>query len=119
MQVKVAYLYRDAGNYKNWGDLVFSNPEMLNVEEIESRIRRSLFDGFLFIARQIDVPDLFLYTRGQPTTDDHCFHEIDTISETEEMANDCQNRTIFTFIQQIERIGRNGWKVFDPISRDI
>ena len=26
MNLRMDYLYRDAGNYKNWGEVVFANP---------------------------------------------------------------------------------------------
>jgi hypothetical protein len=117
MSIKFVYLYRDAGNYKNWGEVIFSNSEMLNVESIENRIRMTLFDRFQFIAHQIYVPNLALSMKGYPTTDDHCFHELDCIEDTNEAPNDEQDRTIRLFIEQIEKIGPNGWKAYDPIFR--
>ena len=37
--VKFNYLYRDAGNYKSWGELIFSNPDGLNLKEIDRQLR--------------------------------------------------------------------------------
>jgi hypothetical protein len=30
--IKIAYLYRDGGNYKRWSRVIFSNPDKLSTE---------------------------------------------------------------------------------------
>ena len=46
--IKFNYLYRDAGNYKVYGSQIFSNPDRLNLEDIEGQIRSVLIDGEFF-----------------------------------------------------------------------
>ena len=44
MNVRFEYLYRDAGNFKNWGELVFSNPHNINVDRVKSIAANVLID---------------------------------------------------------------------------
>ena len=53
--IRFAYLYRDASNYKQHGEVIFSNEKQFAVDEIEKRIRSFLSDGLFFIARQVHV----------------------------------------------------------------
>ena len=78
------YLYRDAGNFKAFGQVVLKG--MLLPGEL-SILRASLpGDGF-FIAEQLGVPPLyealFRWSSG-PTEADHCWHEFVEISEINE-----------------------------------
>lgn len=45
LKIKFSYLYRDAGNYKQYGSVVLDNPDNLSLEEIEKQIRANLIDG--------------------------------------------------------------------------
>lgn len=47
MNIRFEYLYRDHGNLKNWGEIVFSNNDAYkrNIEEFIESLRL----GFLFI----------------------------------------------------------------------
>jgi len=42
MNIIFEYLYRDAGNNKNFGSVIFSNHKGLSVEEIGAKIRADL-----------------------------------------------------------------------------
>ncbi len=112
--IRFNYLYRDAGNYKKWSDLVFSNPRELALESIAEALRRAFIDNCLFIARQLRIPEIFLFARGYASSDDHCFHEFDSVERTAELANDHYSRTIGEFITQVNRESIRGWAVFDP-----
>ena len=70
-------------------------------------------DG-LFIAGQIRVPDVFLYTDGGFSSDDHCYHEFFGVTSTHEAANDANRRSIKDFIAEASREAALGWQVFDP-----
>ncbi len=72
--IKFTYLYRDAGNYKKWGEVVFGNPEELTLKLIARDLREAFLQDGLFIAHQVRVPDAFLYVQGDATSDDHCYH---------------------------------------------
>ncbi len=46
--IQFNYFYRDGANYKVFGREVFSNPDSLALEFVESEIRNSLIDGEFF-----------------------------------------------------------------------
>ena len=60
-KIKFNYLYRDGSNYKSWGDVVFSNPEQLALNEIESKLVAAFLPDRLYIASQISIPEKFLF----------------------------------------------------------
>lgn len=75
------YLYRDAGNYKVWGELLLEG-ELTN-EEV-SRLTARFDEGELFIAEQIGVPTLYeeLWRQCQcePSEElDHVWHEFSEV----------------------------------------
>ena len=42
------YLYRDAGNFKKWNTIIFSNPKKLTIKWIRDEIARLLPDDLFF-----------------------------------------------------------------------
>lgn len=119
--ISFSYLYRDAGNYKKWGQIVFNNPNNLKIEKIDRRLRNAFDklyeDVSLFIADQIQIPEVFLYQSTEATEADHCYHEFDKCEVTEDEPNDLLNRSISDFIEEVEQQSRLGWKVFNPTSQ--
>lgn len=101
------YLYRDAGNFKAHGAVLFEG----SLEEHElARVRTRFGADGLFIAEQIGIPPLYveLYRWSDgPTRDDHCWHELWDIRsvEKEEYAADivCIGR-IDAFVNQLAGI---------------
>jgi len=100
--IRFNYLYRDAGNYKKWASIVFSNPQGLTLHSVASSFANAFPEENLFIAHQIRVPEVFFYTRGNATSDDHCFHEFHTIEQTLEPPNDQHSRTIGEFLTEVQ-----------------
>lgn len=88
INIKFSYLYRDAGNYKNYGEVVLANPDDLSLGEIETLIRSKLIDGLWFCADQFGLPDLHFgdWDNGL----DHAWHEFEAVSYTNEPC-DTQN----------------------------
>lgn len=113
--IKFVYLYRDGGNFKNWGFCIFRNPDNLPIENIEQRLLASFWQGSLFIAEQVGLPELF--HDDYPTIDDICFHEYVNSELTEEDETDSFRRTISVFVDRIEYESAVGWNVFDPRDR--
>ena len=107
--VKFSYLYRDGSNYKKWGEIVFSNREEVAIEEIDSRLRQSFESEEFFVAHQIQIPEVFLYADGKVTEYDHCFHAFSAIELTDDPPNDKRQRSISSFVQQVESESRRGW----------
>ncbi|MBE0680446.1 MAG: hypothetical protein IH589_00910 [Anaerolineales bacterium] len=113
--IKFNYLYRDAGNYKIFGNVVFSNPEYLSLVEIKDSLEKTFIQKLFFIAKQIELQELFF--EEFPLGDDISFHEFNGIEITEELPNDSTKRTIREFIELVELESSKGWKVFDPMER--
>ena len=112
--VKFIYLYRDGGNYKKWGHVVFRNPDELSCDFITKAMREAFMQDRLFIAHQIRVPDSFLYTRGEANSDDHCYHEFDKVQRTVDAPSDKYERAMSEFLTEVRKQGTKGWKTFDP-----
>ncbi len=56
MNVKLTYLYRDAGNYKHWQEVVLTNGSGKSVEELTAEIRKYLHTGEFFDQALAPVP---------------------------------------------------------------
>jgi hypothetical protein len=109
-----SYLYRDGGNYKKFGRVVFSNPDQVACEAIEKALAEAFLEEGLFIADQVRVPEVFLFANGELSFDDHCYHEFDAIRTTDEEPTDVHLRTIGEFLAEVNQQRRRGWRVFDP-----
>jgi len=66
--VRLSYLYRDAGNYKKYGEVIFTNPEAIDIGNIKQRITSKLIDGEFFIPKEWEIDPLAI---------DNCFSEMD------------------------------------------
>ncbi len=115
--IRFYYLYRDGSNFKSWGEVLFSNPENLSVNEIEEKIICAFLPDKLFVASQISIPEKFLFTNGKYTEYDHCYHEFDHLETSADEPTDSLNRSISDFLQDIEVARKQGWKAFDILER--
>lgn len=75
-------MYRDYSNYKNYGSVVFGNPNNTPLEEIEKLIRDKLIDGEYFDADKSGLPTLFFEIT---TSDDHELHEFQSLELTNDL----------------------------------
>ncbi len=101
--IKFSYLYRDASNYKNFGEIIFSNPTHLSIEILETIIKSKLIDGQWFFANDWEIPELYFKDRNDEL--DHSFHEYLCISATNDKAN--SELSLINFLRLVE--GTN-WK---------
>lgn len=118
---RFSYLYRDASNYKNHGDVVFSGEF---TPELEEKLTSVLNDGEYFIAHQVGIPEVFLWDKDLEydeypvelvgtarykidEEDDHVWHEFDGLSLTDAAPTD--PRTIEEFIDEVVRQADLGW----------
>jgi hypothetical protein len=99
MHIAIDYIYRDAGNYKQWNRVIFANPTALNAKDLEVRIRSRLISGMFFEARVVRLEELFVH-KFDPDLD-HGWHEIDSVWATEEGPNDLFGRTIEEFMGEL------------------
>lgn len=82
MNIKFAYLYRDADNYKLFNYVVMSNRSAIPLVELDTLIRKSLISSEFFDPIKLGVPKLEF-----PEYDfevDHDWHEYDYVSSTED-----------------------------------
>ncbi len=132
--LRFIYLYRDASNYKQHGEALFSNHTHLSLAEVEVRILSCLHEESFFIARQVQLEECFF---DQPDLhDDHPWHEFSFIEETdmppcdpEHWAHYAHHRDITEFLNELESAHRAGWdegcvrsdlaQVFDQQKADI
>ena len=84
MNIKFCYLYRDGGNYKNFKEIIFSNPNSINHLEIERLVREKLIDGKWFYCREWNVPDMHFTEFRYDSEIDVDWHEFEAIEETTE-----------------------------------
>jgi len=115
--IKFVYLYRDGANYKSWGEVVFTNPDQLTLDEIENRLVDAFLQDKLFIAHQIFIPEKFLFVSGKSTKFDHCYHEFDAAEICEEKPTDNLNRSVTDFLKDVELTSQQDWKEFDVLDR--
>lgn len=115
--MKFNYLYRDAGNSKAWGEVVFSNPNDLSLTDVDDRLRRAFDMGCLFIADQIQIPEVFLYANGDVIAEDHCFHEFHSVELSTDAPTDVSQRSIKSFVEQAEKGSQQSWRAFNPIDK--
>jgi hypothetical protein len=81
VNTEVRYLYRDASNYKQRGEVVLAG------EMAESDARSALWEEAYFIPSAVGLPNLQHLFQEQgfpfPTEDDHPWHEVASIRPTE------------------------------------
>ncbi|MCJ8498831.1 hypothetical protein MVI27_11280 [Chryseobacterium salipaludis] len=75
--IKLSYLFRDAGNYKTFGFVVLSNSGGKSPEEIDGDLRRCLIDGAYFYPEQVQLPVLDCSDAGM-------WHEYEKVEMTDE-----------------------------------
>lgn len=100
MNIRFEYIYRDAGNFKNWGEVVFANPNNLKPDVIDSIVENLLIEKLYFVADKVRVPDLH-FEEHNPQLD-HDWHEMQSFSLTEEAPNDLLSRDIEGFIESLK-----------------
>ncbi len=115
--IRFCYLYRDGSNYKSWGEVIFSNPENLDITNIKEKLLHAFLPDKQFIASQVSIPEKFLFTDGDYTNSDHCYHEFDCIEVCEEEPTDKLGRSIADFLRDVEAASKQGWKAFDILDR--
>lgn len=108
MNVCMEYLYRDAANYKSWGDVVFRNENDLDILKIEERIRAALIDREFFVAEKVGVPVLYFESRDDEL--DHQWHEYSAVTPSNTPITDIENRDISEFVNLLNT-ARKGLEV--------
>jgi hypothetical protein len=100
MNIMLSYLYRDAGNYKNFNEVVFTNDSQLPLDEIERRLKACLIDKEWFVADKWGLKDLHFTEFAWNSELDHDWHEFESIEETEEAVT--EEIDIVKFLEKVE-----------------
>jgi hypothetical protein len=104
-----SYMYRDASNYKQHGEISFLGTI---TEDEEARLEAALDEGEYFIATQVRVPEVFFEYGEDSAEDHHCWHEYSGV-EPAMAATDPFNRTISQFIDEVVTASVAGWQEFE------
>lgn len=99
LNLKFEYLYRDSGNFKNWGEITFSNPNRVNPLEAMKMAESVLIDRMYFYANKAKLPDLHFADYDEDL--DHGWHEASGFEFTAEETNDAKKRSIEEFIEDL------------------
>ena len=98
MNTKFSYLYRDAGNYKFFKDVVLDG--VLSLDQLNP----SLWESEYFIPSEVGLPDL----QPEPlTVDDHIWHEIDAIEYTDDEPTTDISAT--SLVERFKISKKNSW----------
>ena len=103
------YMYRDASNYKQHGEVIFPNETQRTVEEVDAQIRSLLSDGLFFIAQQVKIEERFFDVVSE---DDHPWHEYVSVEATADPTFDPvpeKKRDIAQFLKELDQAHRAGW----------
>jgi hypothetical protein len=99
MQIRMTYLYRDGGNYKQWHEVVFSNSQNLSVATLTAEIKKYLHSGQFFESSL--APEPFVYENTFDPELDHSWLEFDSFEETKGRPN--VNEDIAEFIEKLAK----------------
>ena len=83
--IKFAYLYRDAGNYKNYNEIIFDNPTYVSVEIFRTLIESKFIDKQWFYAKDLQLPELYFEEWDREL--DHDLHEFESLTFTNKVSN--------------------------------
>jgi hypothetical protein len=99
MNIKFNYLHRDAGNYKVFGSVVFSNPDNLIISEIDSIVNHNLIEWLYFLPNECNIPRLAFPEFIEEM--DHPWNEYESVELTDEEPTD--DRTIQNFLLEFSQ----------------
>ena len=83
--VQFSYLYRDSGNYKNFGVLIFENTSDITIDDLKNLIKSKLICDTWFYTYQWQLPDLRF-----PECDyevNPSWHEFENVEYTDKAIN--------------------------------
>lgn len=107
MNIELEYVYRDAGNYKNFGTVIFKNLNSCSIEMISKEIEEWLIDREFFIAEKIKIPTLYFTDFAYSPELDHEWHQFLGLRLTEEQSNDPYSRDIDDLLLLLSQLEMN------------
>jgi len=107
--IRFVYMYRDASNYKQHGEVILPNETQRTVKEVDQQLHSFLSDGLFFIARQVQIEERFFAVVNE---DDHPWHEYVSVEATTDPTFDPvpeEKRDITNFLKELEQAHHTGW----------
>jgi hypothetical protein len=106
MNTLFCYFYRDACNYKTFNEVIIKG--RLELKELAPYLHEETY----FIPSEVGLEDL----QGDLfSTDDHIWHEIDSVSATDDpVTNDIHAHV---FIEMFHSSSKNRWNEYDVFKR--
>lgn len=98
MNIEFRYMYRDCGNWKNEGSVIFGNRFGLSKEDIEQHVMRRIDADQLIDAETLKLPALYFREFSYDPQLDHSMHEFIGLSETSHPVDDLEGRDITEFL---------------------
>jgi hypothetical protein len=83
--IKFNYLYRCSGNYKKFTSIILSNPDDVELSELETLIKSKLIWETWFYAEEWKLPEIF--TDIVDFWVDPTWHEFESVEYIEEDVN--------------------------------
>lgn len=100
MNILFEYLYRDAGNFKLWGEVIFSNKNNHDAKWLEQQARNVLISTEFFIGEKADIP--ILQFKEYIKALDHDWYEFISFMPTAAESNDLHGRDVTEFLKFLE-----------------
>ena len=108
------YLYRDASNWKTFGEVAFPNPDGKTAEETTDLLRAMFKDGEFFVAESLEIPTLY-HDRDDPKWADqaHGYHEFASIEIVEKVEPGIKldDRTVTEMLKAFRAEGEKNWHI--------
>ncbi|ERM81338.1 hypothetical protein P872_10670 [Rhodonellum psychrophilum GCM71 = DSM 17998] len=95
--IKLNYMYRDGANYKQFGEIVFENPEEISIAAATHKIKEKLIQEMFFVSEDWGFPSLRIYPYDPEI--DHDWHTFEDFEETNAVQSD--SRSLGEFLEGI------------------
>ncbi len=92
--IRLYFLHRDQGNWKDYLDVVLSNPENLTLEVIEREVRKRLIDGDYLYAGLAGIPESVYSESGN-------WHEFDRLEAAAD--DETARMSLDQFLERLEK----------------
>lgn len=102
MNVEFSYLYRDLGNFKRYGSVVFANRGGIPITEIDQAVLHFIGNEQIFVASELAIPEMFFTEFPYSPKLDWEMHEYCGVSDTDAQVNDAEDRDIQDLIARLE-----------------
>jgi hypothetical protein len=101
MNVDFEYRYRDFGNNKRYGAVVFGNRTNVSIDEIRLRSQVLVGDDMAFSASWLGIPEMFFPDSPYDPALDWDMHEFCDASATDSPINDAGGRDVAEVLSQL------------------